>query len=184
MDFFHIKVGIRGHEVKHIVFLVAKPVFPTDVPALHQDGVKTVTCGKVDIALHVGRVGRVCAVGLGVCKICFAQFHRAEIVGIAPRAFVGNHVPPNADIFRRLDPRSILDFAGFVEVERQSRGQDVGGFVAHHHCAPGRHTGCLQIAFVAACVGSEPRVEGHGLVVVVEVHARVVYARGLVYINV
>ena len=180
----HVEVGVGGHEVEYVVLLVAEPVFPAHVPSFNQHSIEAVFGGEVNVALHVGRVGRVCAVGFGVGKVGFAQLHGRKVVGVAPGALVGNHVPPYAYIFSGLDPRGILDFARFVQVQRQARSQDVGSLVAHHDGAPGRHAGSLQVAFVAASVGGEPALEGHGLVIVVEVHRGVVDTGSFVQVDV
>ena len=65
-----VKIRVRGDKVKHIVLLAAEPVFPAFVPTLYEKSVKAVFCGKVNVHLHIFRVGAVEAVGfrLGIVR--------------------------------------------------------------------------------------------------------------------
>ena len=184
VDFFDVEVGIGGDEVEHVVLLVAEPVLPAYVPSLDEDGIEAMLGGEVDVALHVLGVGGVGAVGLGVGVVGFAELHGGEVVGVAPGALVGDHVPPYADILRGLNPGGVLYLAGLVEVEGDAGGKDVRSLVADDDGAPGADAGSLKVALVAACVGGEPALEGHGLLVVVEVHGGIVDAGGLVEVDV
>ena len=59
-----VKVWVWCLEVEDIIFLVACPVFPADVPSLDKNLVETIGCRKVYIASDLSVVGAVCAVGL------------------------------------------------------------------------------------------------------------------------
>ena len=60
-----VEVGIGCNEVEHILFPMAEPIFPADVPALNKHLVEPVSGCKVYVALHVLGVGSVSAVGFG-----------------------------------------------------------------------------------------------------------------------
>ena len=184
VEFFGIEVGVRGYEIKHIILRLPEPVFPALVPAFHKHLVETVFGGKVDVSFHIFGVGRVLAVGLGLGVVGFAEFHRVNVVGVGPAATPGNHVPPHAYVFHRLYPRSVGVFARLVEVERHARGKYVASIVADDDGAPRRLAGRLHISFLALSVGSEPRLEYHGLVVEVEAHARIIDECCLVQVDI
>ena len=159
---WQIKVRIGGEEVENELFLFAVPVFPADVPAFDEQPVKTVGGSEVDIAAHVGVVGTVCAIWRGVFKVGLAQFHRGKIVGVIPGALAGNHLPPHTHVLHGMNPRHILQGTRLVEVEDEARGQYIGGFFAYHHGAPRGDAWCLDAAFVAGGVGTQPCTEGVG----------------------
>ena len=140
--------------------------------------------GEVDVALHVLGVGGVASVGLCLRIVSFAQLHRRQVIGVSPCALIGNHIPPNAYILGRLDPRGVLDFAGFVQVERDAAGQNIGSLVAYDDRTPRRHAGSLQVTLVATGVGGQPALEDAGLVIIVEVHRGIVDTSGFVQVDV
>ena len=184
VEFFDVEVGIGGDEVENIVLLVAEPVFPTFVPSLDKHGVESVFGGKVDVSLHVGGVGRVFGRSGEFGVVGFAEFHGAHGVGVGPLSASGDHVPPHANVFHGVNPRGVVDFGGFVEVERDAAGEDVGGFAPHDDGSPGRIGGRLQIALVAARIGGEVAHEGVVLLVVGEVHSGIVHTGGLVEVDI
>ena len=73
MNAFDVKIRIRRHEIENGVFFVAKPVFPTFVPALYEDGVEAVFGCEINVALHVGCVCTVSSVGFCFRIIGFAE---------------------------------------------------------------------------------------------------------------
>ena len=85
-DCLHVKVGIRGHKVKDIVLLVAKPVLPSHVPAFHQHGIETMFGSKVDISFHMVGVGAMPAIGLHLLVIGLSQLHAEDVICIGPAA--------------------------------------------------------------------------------------------------
>ena len=151
---WQVEVGVGGKEVEDEVLLLAVPVLPADVPTLDEQGVEAVLGGEVDIAAHIGVVGAVLAVGLGVLKVGLAKAHRGEVVGVVPRALAAYHLPPYAHILHRVNPAHILESTGLVQVQNQPRAQHVGGLVAHHHRAPRGVARCLHTALVASGIGT------------------------------
>ena len=141
--------------------------------------------GKVDITFYIRRIGRVFSVRFGNGVIGHTQFHAGKFVGICPRTFSGDHIPPNTDIFHRFYPCfGIGDLTRFVQIESDARCQNVAGIVADYDCPPRRMAGRLHIAFIAFRIGSKPRLEYHILVVQIQVHARVVDKGSLVQVDV
>ena len=112
-----VEVGIRREEVENTFLLLAVPVFPADVPAFDEEGIKAVLGGKVDVAAHIVVVGGMTAVGRGLGVISPTHLNRREVVGVGPAVFVRNHLPPNAHVFHGMNPRHILDGTRLVEVE-------------------------------------------------------------------
>ena len=84
VDFLHIEVGIRSHEIKHIVFAVAEPVFPAFVPAFNQYCIESVSGCKVNVTFHVGCVGRMFAIRFCFGVIRFTEFYAGQFVGVSP----------------------------------------------------------------------------------------------------
>ena len=179
-----VEVGVGCLEVEHVVLLVAAPVLPPDVPSLDEHLVEAVACGEVDVLFHVGRVGGVVSVGLHLGVVRLVQFDRGQVPGVGPGSVAGDHLPPDADVLRRLNPGGVVELAGLVEVEDELRGQDVARVVADHHRAPGAVAGCLEVALAAVGVGVEPRLEDEGRIVQVEVHTGVVHEGGFVQVDV
>ena len=83
-----------------------------------------------------------------------------------------------------MNPRGVLYFAGFVEVQDKIRCENLSGVVAHHNGAPGAFARSLQITLVAAGVGCEQTLERERRRVEVQMHATVVDKRGFVQVNV
>ena len=80
----YIKVRIGSYEVKHILFPVPEPVFPTDIPAFYQHLIQSVRCSKVYVSLHVGCVCRVMTIWFGMSIVCLTELNRVEIIGVSP----------------------------------------------------------------------------------------------------
>ena len=116
VEFFDVKVGIWGDKVEDIILPMTKPIFPTNVPSFDKHLLKTILCSKVDVAFHIGCVGRVNAIGLHFGVIGHTKVHRRHIKGVGPGLASRNHFPPNTTIFRGMYPACVLNFAGFVEV--------------------------------------------------------------------
>ena len=179
-----VEIGIRREEVKHELFLLSVPVFPTDVPAFDEQTVETVGGGEVDVAAHIGVVRAVCAVGLGVFIVGLAKLYRREVVGVTPGALAGDHLPPHAHVFHRVNPRHILQSAWIVEVKDEARSQYIGGLLADHDGSPRSGARCLDAAFVAGGIGTQPCTERHRGVVEVKVHGREIEGGRLVDVDV
>ena len=150
-----IKVGVRGDEVEHLVLETVRPVLPADVPSLHQYGIEAMLGGEVDIPLSIGGGGAMASVGLNLCPVHLVDVRVGQVVGVAPFALAGDHLPPYAHILAGLDPRGVLDFARVVEVVGDARGQDVAGVVADDDGTPGRCARGLHVGFHASGVGGE-----------------------------
>ena len=114
-----VEVGIGSHEVKDITLPHVGPVFPAYIPAFDEYLVESVLGGEVDVALHVLVVGLMRAVGLHLAPVNLVELDAGEVIGIVPIATTYNHLPPDATILRRMNPRGILELAGLVEVEYQ-----------------------------------------------------------------
>ena len=111
-----IKVRIWGHEVEHIIFRLAGPVFPAYVPSLHEELVKAVLGCEVDIPAHIFVVGRMLAVRYAYAVSDIFQFDRRQ-VGICPGTLPCNHFPPYAHVFHRLDPGNVAVCAWVVKIQ-------------------------------------------------------------------
>ena len=61
-----VEVGIRRLEVKNVVFRLAKPIFPANVPTLYKHLVETMLGSKVDITPYIVIVGTMKSVRLGL----------------------------------------------------------------------------------------------------------------------
>ena len=192
-----VEIGIRRQEIEDEVFVLAVPVFPTDIPPLDEQGVEAVGSGEIDVAAHILGVGGMTAVrrGLGVvgdpfhigCNILVVghtEPHRREIVGVAPAVLVGDHLPPNPHVLHGVNPGDILDGARLVEVENQARGEHISGLLTHLHGAPGRVARGLHPPLVARSVRREPGTEDKGFVIEVKVHRRIIQHGGLVNVHV
>ena len=78
------------------------PIFPTFVPSFGKHGLDVMVLRKPQIARHVCR-------------------RRTVNRSLFPGHGFHVHAPPDADEFHRLDPRRIIDSAGFVEIQHDSR---------------------------------------------------------------
>ncbi len=149
---------------------MSEPVFPADVPTFDKHLVETVFCGEVNVFLHIIIVCGMASVGLCLGVIVAVQLDRGQVGCIAPFLGSGNHFPPHANVFDRLDPRCIIVGTRFVEIEDKVGGKNTAGVVGNHHRAPGCMCGRLKMTLVTLRIGSKPRFKHHVLVVKIEVH--------------
>lgn len=139
--------------------LVAAPVLPTEVPSLEEYPFNVVGGRKVDVAQRIfGRrpVARSHRPGLG-----------AQV-----------HAPPDAHVFLRPDPRCVCDLRGFVEVEDQSRIDQVDGPAPDLHRPPRRDKFAAFADFHA--VGPRSQFRFELIAVAQEGHLRKIVERGFV----
>ena len=69
------EIGIMSLEVEHVVLIMTEPVFPADVPSLHQNLLQSVLRGEVDVTLHVLGVGRMLSVGTALRVVKVLQIY-------------------------------------------------------------------------------------------------------------
>ena len=153
---FNIKIGIRSLEVENIIFRIAKPIFPTNIPAFHQYLVEAMFGGKINILLYISIVSRMNPVGFHPGIIRFIEFHRRNIPSIRPWLSTGNHFPPHTDVLHRLNPRSIFIFTRLIQVKNKIRCQYLPCVVTHHHRTPRSMARTLHICFVSYRIRSQP----------------------------
>ena len=146
VDTLHIEVGIGGNEVIDIVFLIAEPVFPSDIPALNEHTIEAVLGGEIDVSEYILGGGAVVTVGRYLAVVGLADLHGGEVVGVRPRLAPVNHLPPYANVLHRFNPRGILYAAGLVEVERHAVGKYLPCVSRHLYGSPRAFTGSLHIA--------------------------------------
>ena len=180
VDTLYIEVGIGCNEVIDIVFLIAEPVFPSDIPALNEHTIEAVLGGEIDIAEDILGGGAVVAVGRYLAVVGLADLHGGEVVGVRPRLAPVNHLPPYSDVFHGLNPRCVLYAARLVEVERHAVSKDLLCVGRYLYGSPRALARGLHVALHPLCVGREMGGEDEGGVVEVEVHAGVVDERRLV----
>ena len=99
-----IKIRVWGYKVKHLILKVAKPVLPANVPTLHQQSVKAVICGKINVAFHVGSVSAMTAVRLGVRVISNPYLNAREIICVGPVRLTYHKLPPHTHVFASVNP--------------------------------------------------------------------------------
>ena len=179
-----VVVRIRGDEVKDIILLTANPVFPAFVPAFHQNGVKAIGGGIVNVSAHVLVIGRMASVGRGLGIVGYAQPHGGILIRIGPSLAAGNHLPPDAHILHGMDPTHILQGAGLIEIEDDAAGQGLLCAVHHHNGTPGRVAGRLHMGHPAFGVRGEPGAESHSGGIQVKAGHRIILHRGLVQVDV
>ena len=95
----------------------AVPCAPTFVPTLGKDTAETVVGSEINVTLHI--------LGGGTMDRSLAPRHRLEV-----------HTPPDTDEFHRVDPRSVLNTAGLVEVEHNARRHKCRQVVGDNHHTP------------------------------------------------
>ena len=123
-------------------------------------------------------------VGLGLGIVCLAQLDGRQVVGIGPCAFVGDHFPPDADIFYRFNPGDIFQCARLIQVKGNAGSQYITGVIADDHRTPWRNARSLQVSLIALGIRRQPRLEDEVLVIQVQVHARVIHQSGLMQVDV
>ena len=67
-----VEVRVGRDEVENIIFLLAVPVFPADVPAFDEQSVEAVFCSEIYVSAHVFIVGGMTAMWFGVFIVGFA----------------------------------------------------------------------------------------------------------------
>ena len=171
----YIKVWIWCHKVIHKVLLVAEPVFPTDIPSFYQYATKAILSSKVNIAFHILRSSTVATMRFRLSIIRLANMDRREVPCIGPVAHTCNHLPPYAYILHRLDPRSIFYLTGLVQVQHNTRCQNIFRTLAYHHNTPWAHSISLDMTFRAINIRSQPRTEHHRAIIQIQVHTRIIH---------
>ena len=179
-----VEVWIGRDEVENVFLPPVCPVLPSDVPTLDEHLLESVFGSEIDVLLHPFSVGSVSSVGLRLCVVGLSELHRGEFIGVVPRTFAYNHLPPYTAVLRGVYPTRVVQLARFVEIKDEIARQHRAGIVADHHRSPRRVEWCLNIGLVASGIGREPRLEGHRLVVEIEVHRRIVYQCRLVEVDV
>ena len=66
----HVEVRIRSYKIEDVIFGMAVPVFPPDIPSFNQHSIEPVCLRKVDELPHVCIIGTVCSVWLRPGIIC------------------------------------------------------------------------------------------------------------------
>ena len=84
VEIFQVEIRIRRNEIENITLPMVGPVFPTDVPSLHQHLVDTIGGCEIDILLHVGRSRSMTSVGLCLRPIDAIQLDRRIFIGVIP----------------------------------------------------------------------------------------------------
>ena len=179
----YIKVWIGCHKVIYKVLLVAKPVFPTDIPSFYQHATKAVFSSKVNIALHILRSSTVTTMRFSLRVICFADMDRGKIPCIRPVAHTCNHLPPYTYILHRLNPRGVLYLTWLVQIQHNTRCQNIFGCCTHHHHTPWADRISLDMTFRAINIRSQPRTENHRAIIQIQVHTRIIHQCGLMDIH-
>ena len=184
--FGNVKVGIWCNEVEDIVLLLAKPVLPTFIPSFHQNGIKAVLCGEVDIVLHMLGVGTMLAIGFQVLVVGNAQLHTIHVIGICPGRSTLDHFPPHTYVLCGLYPTGILYLAGFVQVQSHAAGKNVCTITANDDRTPRGAPRCLHVSLVALCIGGEVADEHHASAfgpLQCQVHCGIIYASRLMQVD-
>ena len=152
---FQVEVGIRSLEVEHIALPAVCPVLPSYVPTFHKHLVETVLGCEVDVAAHFLIRRTVAAIGSCLHPVDVVELHGGELIGVVPRRFTNNHLPPHTTILRGMNPRGVVQCTRVVEIEDEVRGKHVAGIVGDHHRAPRRLARCLHATFQARGIGGE-----------------------------
>ena len=159
MNSLHIEIRVGRNEIIYIIFLIAKPIFPADVPTLYEHAIEAVFGSKIDVTLHVGGVGTMPPMRLHFRIIGLANLHGGQVGGVRPLTHSVDHLPPNAYVFTRPNPRGIGYLTRLVEIEGQTRGEQLTCIIDHGDGAPWRHTRRLQMSLIALGIGGEMRGE-------------------------
>ena len=139
---------------------------------------------KVDVAAHIGIVRRMPAVRLGRGIIGNAKMHGREVIGISPRAFSGNHLPPHTDIFHRMNPRNVIVGTRLIEIQHEPGLQLFTSIVHHLNCPPRALARSLETAAPALGVRRKFRAESQCRRVQIEVHAGIIHQCSLMDIHI
>ena len=179
-----VKIRIRGHEIEHIVLLVAVPVFPAFVPSLDEQGVKPVLRSEIDIAPHICVVGSVLSMWRNTPVVCFSQPHGRQFVGVGPLARSRNHFPPYPHILDRMDPLRIFQDARVVKVQDEAGGKDIRRASAYLDRPPGAMAGGLQPPLHPFGIRSQPDPEHERPVIQVQIGRRKVHHRRFMQVHI
>ena len=163
---------------------MTKPIFPTDVPPLDEDGIEAVLSSEVNVLLDVLGVGSVLAVRLYLGVVGLTDLYIGQVIGVGPGALARDHLPPDPYILNRLDPVGRLIGARLVEVVRQLRGEDIACITADDSRTPRGVEGCLDVPTIALRVRGKLYVEDHVLVIQIEVNRREVNQCSFVQVDV
>ena len=135
-DFLYIKIWIWRNKIKDIVLLFAKPVLPTFVPPLDQNGIKAMLARKVNIVFDMLRIGSMPAITPEALIVSLAQLHAIHIISIRPSGRPLNHFPPHTDIFYRFNPACILNPTRLVEIESDTARQNISPRTPYDYRTP------------------------------------------------
>ena len=171
---FQIEIRIRCNEIKYIIFWFAEPIFPTFVPSFYQYLIKSMFRSKVNVPFHIIVIRCMASVRFCFWIICFAQFHRVNIVRICPRTFSANHFPPHTNVFHRFNPRNIFISTRIVQIQCQLRCQNITRIITHDYRAPRRTTRCLHISFISLWVRCQPRFKNQVPIIKVQMHTGII----------
>ena len=116
----HIKIRIWSHKIKDIILRFAEPVFPTFIPTFDKYLIKSMLSCEINVFLHILIGSTMASVRLQRRIVCLTQLHRRQIVCISPGTLTCNHLPPNAHIFNRFNPRYIFISTRLVQVQRDT----------------------------------------------------------------
>src|SRR5690606_2704805 len=94
LNFLYIKVRIGAYKIKYVILRITVPIFPSLVPALYQNPVKTMFSSKIYIGFYMHSIGAVRPIWFGRVIIRFSQLYRWKIIGISPTSFTCNEFPP------------------------------------------------------------------------------------------
>ncbi len=183
-DSGQIKIRVWGQKVKYIVFGIPKPILPAHIPSFHQYPIKAMLCGKINVLLHVGRSRPVCTIRLGLAVIGKAQFDCFEIIRVRPRTFACDHLPPDSYILHGLDPRSVFDFRRLIQVIRDSGCKDICRLIAYDDGSPRALRWCIQVPFIALCIGGQVCREDKLPIIQLQVKGRIVNQGRLMQVDV
>ena len=114
-DLIEIEIRRRLREIERFA---VPPGLPAVIPAFEKHTVHVVGCGEINIPLGILRGGTMPAV-------------------IVPGLDAQVHSPPDADIFRRLDPGDVFDGTRFIEVQDQGRIDQSDRLPGNLHRPPG-----------------------------------------------
>ena len=152
---FHIKIGIRSNEIKNLFFPVARPVFPTDIPAFDQHTLNAVGSSKINVSFNIFGSSTMFTVGFQGVPVGRFEFQIGRI-GVVPGPVIGHvHAPPDTDKFLWFNKIRIFYFAGFIQIHDCFRSQYISCFIADNDCAPRRVVWCLHIHFCAGSIGNK-----------------------------
>ena len=180
----YIKVRIWSYKIKYIIFRMTEPVFPSFVPTFYQHLIKSIFSCKVYITFYVFIGSTMTSVRFSFGIVRFTQFYRRQIIGISPSALSGNHFPPYAYIFHRLNPGNIFISTRLIQIQRQFGIQNITGVITYDNRTPRRLTGSLQVSFISFCIRGKPGFEYKILIIQIKMHTGVIHQSSLMQVNI